>query len=115
MKDPLLLSYTFEELLYEYYDHIERNKAREELQEAEADRIEEEKAAAAEDWADAMEREEEEQRRRMAEIKAAKEKEQKEPYDPTTDPDNVEWMNKIIEEEREKRGDDFGDDVELKF
>ena len=117
MKDPLLLSYTFEELIYEYYDHIERNKAKEELQEEETDRIEEEKAKEAESWADKMEREEEEALRRAAEAKAANKEqpEPEEPYDPTTDPKNIEWMEKVIQEEKEKHGEDFGDDVELKF
>lgn len=118
LKDPLLQSYTFEELIYEYYDHIERNTAREELQEAEADRIEEEKTTAAYDWAEQMEREEEEERlRKLEEAKAAGEdtSEPEEPYDPTTDPENVEWMEKVIQEEKEKHGEDFGEDLELKF
>src|ERR1700686_1993722 len=41
LKDPLLESYTLEELVYEFYDKIERQKAGEERSTQEADKIEE--------------------------------------------------------------------------
>ena len=44
LKDPVLLSYTLHELLYEYYDRLERERAEIVKREQEADTIEESKA-----------------------------------------------------------------------
>jgi len=112
LKDPILLSYTFEELLYEYYDHYERLEAKEEEIEAQSDRIELEKDVAASDWADEMERKEEEEIQKRAAAQANK---KEPPKDPREDLDNVEWMEKLIEEEKKKRGEDFGENVDIEF
>ena len=110
LKDPLLLSYSLEELIYEYYDHVERDKAAEETQAKKTDRIEEEKAEADDDWADAMERQEEEEAIREAE-KIATEKN----IDPAQDPANIKWMEDQIKKDKELHGEDFGDDVDIEF
>lgn len=115
LKDPLLASYTLEELLYEFYEREERAAFDAELVEQETDRIEEEKESAAHAWADEEEAKEEEEYQRYLAEKAAKEKAKEEPVDPREDPENIEWMNKVIEEEKKKRGEDFGEDVELEF
>lgn len=113
LKDPLLLSYTLEELLYEYYDHIERDKYAGEIREEETDRIDRAKAQKSEDWADEMEREEEEEeeRQRLEAEKATAAK----PVDPNTDPENIKWMEEQIKKDKEKFGEDFGEDLKLEF
>src|ERR1700677_1678004 len=58
LKDPLLESYTLEELLYEFYDRLERELAAETLVEQEADRIETKKVQENLDWAEEEERKE---------------------------------------------------------
>jgi hypothetical protein len=60
LKDPVLLSYTLEELIYEFYDRIERDKAEQERLEQDDVKIEVEKEKADMDWAERMEREERE-------------------------------------------------------
>jgi DNA topoisomerase IA len=103
--------------MYEYYVKIERKKAREEEIEATGDKIEEEQWDAAEAWADEEERKElerlEEQERITASSvnESAEQTNGEEPYDPMKDPEAVEWMEKYIEEEKEKHGEDFGDDL----
>ena len=63
LKDPILDTYTVEELYYEYLDKIEREKAAEKHAEEEHDRIENDKEKAAVDWA------EQEEAKELAEIK----------------------------------------------
>lgn len=110
LKDPILLSYTLEELLYEFYDRIERTKAEEERLEQESVKIEEDKDKANEDWAEKMEREEREAEMRNSGAKSS------EPIpDPTKDPVNVAWMEKQIEESKAVYGDTFGEDIEESF
>lgn len=99
MKDPILLSYTIEELSYEYFNVIQRKKAEEERVEADSDKIEQEHQKEAEKWADEMEAEEE----------AA------ESVDPTTQPDNVKWMEEEIQRSKQEFGESFGDDLSLDF
>ncbi len=100
LKDPTLLSYTMEELLYEFYDRKERELALQESHEEDTDRIEERKIKENLDWAA-----EEEQK----ELEALKKKEIEEP-------DNELWMEeqiqKEIEEGRKLYGSDFGSDIE---
>lgn len=105
MKDPILLSYTIEELSYEYFDHIERKRAEDERIQKDTDKIESEKAQAAEAWADEMERLEE-----LEEVETS----QSQPL-PGEDPSSIEWMNKILEESKEEFGESFGEDLSIDF
>ena len=102
LKDPILLSYTVEELTYEYYNVMERKKAAEERIEKENDMIEDAKRKEAEAWADMMEAEEEQ------EVTTVKK-------DPVADPDNAEWISKMMNEGKEEFGENFGEDVSLNF
>lgn len=106
LKDPLLESYTLEELLYEFYDRMERQKAAEERVAQEADKMEEAKEKEVLDWAEQEERKEMEEMRRMAEKAAA---------DPTQDPENVKWMNEQLQKYKEVYGDSFGEDIDETF
>lgn len=107
LKDPLLLSYTLEELLYEFYDRIERDKAQEEALESEGVKIEEAKDKEAEDWAEKMEREEME-----AEMRAEAAKQQSKDSDPTKDPANVAWMEEQMRVGKAVHGETFGEDID---
>lgn len=110
LKDPLLKDYTLEELLYEFYDRIERTKAdRERLEQVDV-KIEEDKDKANEDWAEKMEREEME-----AEMRKSGTESSKPVQDPTKDPANVAWMEKQIEEAKQVYGETFGEDIEENF
>jgi hypothetical protein len=106
LKDPLLLSYTIEELLYEFFDRIERKAAEEEIIKREEDRIEEDKEKAALDWA------EEEERKELEGLKAEGVKTS---VDAASDPKNVEWMKRKLEEAKQIYGEEFGEDVKLDF
>ena len=107
LKDPLLLSYTLEELLYEFYDKIEREKAAEENVSKEGDKIEEAKEKEALDWAEEEERKEKEEELRKASAKPTQ--------DPTKDPANVAWMEEQLKKGKEAFGDDFGEDIVEEF
>jgi hypothetical protein len=111
LKDPLLLSYSLEELLYEFYDRIERTKAEEERIQRENDRIEEEKEKAALDWAEQEEKKELEAM--MAE--AAKQQSDSANQDPTKDPANIAWMEEQIRQAKEIYGESFGEDIDETF
>lgn len=106
LKDPLLESYTLEELLYEFYDKIEREKAREERSTKEADKMEEAKEKEVLDWA------EEEEKKELEEMKQNQEKKK---LDPTKDPENIKWMEEQLEKAKQVHGDTFGDDIDEKF
>jgi len=93
LKDPILDTYTVEELYYEYADKVEREKAVESKAEEEYDRIEEEKEKASIDWA------EQEEARELAEIKKKQEEET--------------WMKEQIKKEKELHGEDFGEDISI--
>jgi len=105
LKDPILLSYTLEELLYEFYDRIEREKAYKESIEQENDKIEDKKEQEALDWA------EQEERRELEELKMRGE----ESLDPTKDPDNVAWMEEEMRKAQDMYGETFGEDIEESF
>ena len=107
LKDPLLLSYTLEELLYEFYDRIEREKAQEEKTNTESDKIEEAKEKEALDWAEQEEKRELEEELRLNGSKLDK------PYngDPTKDPQNIAWMEEQLKKGKELFGDEFGEDI----
>lgn len=109
LKDPLLESYTLEELLYEFYDRVERQKAEDERLELESDKIEEAKDREAEDWAEKMEREE-----REAEMRSDAAKLESQP-DPTKDPANIAWMEEQLRVGKEVHGETFGEDIDEQF
>lgn len=119
MKHPILLSYTFEELMYEYYVKIETELHRTKSIEAEGDKIEEEKWESAEAWADEEEQKEREQLEEQNKMKASsveqstKQTESDDPYDPSKDPEAIEWMEKEMAKAKELYGDDFGEDLSL--
>lgn len=117
LKDPVLASYTLEELLYEFYDRIERQKAYEEQIEKESDTIERKKDQEASDWAD-----EEEKREKMEETASMSSNSESEmieqsveEYDPTQDPDNMRWMEEQIQKSKQMHGESFGEDIETNF
>lgn len=110
LKDPLLLSYTIEELLYEFYDRIERRAAEEERTNSESDRIEEEKEKSVLDWA------EQEEKRELEELKKKAYQEEGAPStDPTKDPANIAWMEEQLKQGKQLFGDSFGEDIEEDF
>lgn len=104
LKDPLLESYTLEELLYEFYDKMERQKADSERVIKEADKMEEVKEKEVLDWA------EEEERKELAELQKAASN-----SNPAQDPENVKWMNEQLEKYKEVYGDSFGEDIDESF
>lgn len=106
LKDPLLESYTLEELIYEFYDRMERQKAAEERVDQDADKMEEAKEKEVLDWAEQEERKEMEEMKRMAE---------KPSVDPTQDPQNVKWMNEQLNAYKAVHGDSFGEDIDETF
>lgn len=110
LKDPILLSYTLEELLYEFYDRIERQKAEEERLELEDGKIEEDKERAIHDWA------EQEEQKELDALKSQAAKSESKPItDPTKDPENVAWMEEQVQKAKEVYGENFGEDIEVNF
>jgi hypothetical protein len=110
MKDPILQTYTLEELAYEYYLVGEREAYKQEQASEEADKIEEVQQQAAMDWAD------EEEALEEAELAAKQaEEEAKQAYDPLKDPKNIEWMEAEMEKSKLIFGEDFGEDLNLDF
>ena len=106
LKDPLLESYTLEELVYEFYDKIERQKATQEQTAAEADKMEETKEQEVLDWAEEEEKKELEAMKRAATSAKA---------DPTKDADNIRWMEEQMNKAKQQFGDDFGEDIQEVF
>lgn len=104
LKDPLLESYTLEELLYEFYDKMERQKADSERVIKEADKMEDVKEKEVLDWA------EEEERKELAELQKSAAT-----VNPVQDPENVKWMDEQLSKYKEEFGEDFGDDIEETF
>jgi len=102
MKDPLLLSYTMEELLVEYFTHLEQAKAVDRYAQEEHDKIEDGKYDEALDWA------EQEEKKEMEELARRKEQEKQKKADD-------EWMAEQVAKDKEQFGDDFGDDASIKF
>jgi len=116
MKDPLLQTYTFEELLYEYHSIAEHHKAKLEKAEEETDKIEVEKEKAGLDWADQMEAEEAaEEAARVAKAAVAVPTPAVQPPNPAEDPENIKWMEEQIQREKEIHGESFGEDLGLDF
>ena len=110
LKDPILQTYSLEELLYEFYDRVERNTAEEERLEHEDDKIEEDKERATIDWA------EQEERKELEALKAQASKQEEQPaLDPLKDPDNIKWMQDQIELAKAVHGESFGEDIKDDF
>jgi hypothetical protein len=107
LKDPLLESYTLEELLYEFYDKTERYKAAEERSTKDTDKMEEAKEQEALDWAEQEEKKELDEMKRAADSAAKS--------DPAKDPANIKWMQEQIAQAKKQFGEDFGEDVETSF
>lgn len=102
LKDPILATYTFEELAYEFFDHKERDTFAQEEQEEEGDKIEEAKYDDAMKWADEEE----------AKEKALKAQIPTTPQDvangvPTVTSEDQEWMDRQIAKEQEQLGADI--------
>jgi hypothetical protein len=112
LKDPLLLSYSLEELLYEFYDRIERSKSESERLEQDDVKMEEDKERAALDWA-----EQEEKRELEAAMKkeAAEESTKSQNVDQTKDPENIAWMEEQLKQAKQVYGDSFGEDINENF
>lgn len=136
LKDPILLSYTLEELILEYNLVIQREAAQKERLDEQDDKIDKEKWEEAESWADEMEREEEEREAKLAKgekvdepIDTSNQKREaaiqqatsgitpqtQTTYNPLDDPKNIEWMEGQMKLEKEKYGEGFGDDLNLDF
>lgn len=109
LKDPILLSYTLEELLYEFYDRIERQAAEEDRIELETDTIEMAKEKADLDWA------EREEQKELEALKAKAAKQESVKPDPTKDPANIKWMEEQMAAAKKIHGDTFGEDIDLNF
>jgi hypothetical protein len=103
------LSYTLEELLYEFYDRIERRQAAEDQLEWETDKIESNKEKADLDWA------EREEKKELEAMKAKAEAKKVEQPDPTKDPANIKWMEEQIAAAKKVHGETFGEDIEDNF
>ena len=108
LKDPILQSYTLEDLIYEFYLFKEHKIHQKELDNDAADKIEEEKLKLDEAWADMMEAEDSEDNEKAP----PKEK----PYDPLADPKNIEWMEQQLEEAKLFFDDEtIGEDIVMTF
>jgi len=116
LKDPLLESYTLADLLYEFYDRVERRAAEEErLKEEELD-SEVAKDQANLDWAEQMEAAELKEKQERDKLKAKAASEEAAPKeDPTKNPENVKWMEEQLRIAKEQFGESFGEDLELDF
>lgn len=108
--DPLLQSYTLEQLLYEFYDRVERNAAEEERITNTDKMQEEQKEKINLDWADEMEQKDLAQTKAQAAALEAKKFE-----DPTKDPENVKWMEEQMKIHKEQFGETFGENIEENF
>lgn len=127
IKDPVLQSYTFEELLYEFYDHKEREAARNESTKANDDKIEEDRLQESLDWAEQEELRELEEFKRQQAAKAEDKTDEEAKFneDGVYKPNEEEqkWMEEQMKKQAEEQlkkgkqiyGDDFGEDIEGSF
>jgi len=106
LKDPILQSYTLEELLYEYYDKIERSKVAEENKIIEEENQETECLQDNLDWA------EQEEMKELANNNNIKQKLNETITKTKTD---EEWMRERIIEEEKAQDSSFGEDINLDF
>lgn len=87
--------------MYEFYDKISRKVAEDERAEQETDKIEDKKTDETLKWI-------EEEERKEQELNASKSKDAQEESSAEED----KWM---LEQLKKQHGDDFGEDVDLKF
>jgi hypothetical protein len=99
------MTYTLEELLYEFHDKIEREKADIETTERDNDKIEKAKEQESLDWAA------QEEKRDMEELARLELDGLPSVEDPTKDSNNVRWMEEQIRAQKELLGEDFGEDI----
>lgn len=104
------MSYSTEELLYEYYDHIERDKVEQYKLEEESDKIEDDKLQQALDWAEQEEKKDLERLQKEGQNKPKEDVE-----DPMLNPENQKWVEEQLEKAKDQYGDEFGEDVNLDF
>ena len=116
LKDPLLETYTVEELLYEFYDRYFRELAAENQVNEVTDTIEAKRVQENLDWA------EQEEKRELEAMRAQQTtapKPAEEPASPLDDPANKAWMEKVMQQElelaKQALGSDFGDDINEDF
>ena len=109
LKDPILETYTLEELMYEFWDRIERAEASKERVEEETDKIELDKEQSDLDWA------EQEEKKELETLKSKAAHQEVERTDPTKDPANVKWMEEQLAAAKIIHGDDFGEDIDDNF
>jgi hypothetical protein len=107
--DPLLQTYTLEQLLYEFYDRVERRLAEEERIKDLEDFVEEAKDQENLDWAEKMEQED------LAKMKAQAAAIPEKAKDPTKDPENIKWMEEQMRLAKQQLGETFGEDIEENF
>ena len=94
-----MLEYTLEELIYEYYDKMEREAYIDSLRAKAATDEETKPMEDAMKWAD------EEERKETGEVTTT----------PEPSPKDIEWMKKKLEEEKALYGEDFGEDLSVAF
>ena len=113
LKDPLLQQYTLEELYYEFKDRTEREKARLEQAEEQADKIEEAKQEETDAWIAAEEAKQEETDAWIA-AEEAKESNSNPPNWKPTEGDQK-WMEEELERAKIEHGESFGEDIDEDF
>jgi hypothetical protein len=107
LKDPILQTYTLEELLYEYFNHIEREEYAKEIQEEAEETKDQTKYDDAAKWAEEEEKREQEQEQEKQTVKEAQEG--------NLTQDDVRWMEEQLAKEKEVRGDSFGENISEEF
>jgi len=105
-KDPLLETYSLEELLYEYFYFIEEKQWQIEKEQLEGDKIEEDKRKDGLKWAEEMEK--------MEQLENDKIQQNKIENTNITDKDK-QWMEEYIKKNKEQQGETFGEDIEEVF
>ena len=102
LKDPLLDSYTIYELMYEYFDKIERKNATHKAIEQENDKIEDSKLDETLSW---IEQEEKKEAEKMAAQQAKEVVEEQ-----SLKVEDEKWM---LQQLKGQYGDEFGEDINL--
>jgi hypothetical protein len=120
LKDPLLQEYSLEELLYEFFDRIEREQAIKELIESRDKQEEEQKEKEVLDWIEQEEKKELEREAQQSTSDQSEKNNQQEdkqntlsPEDPRLNPDNIRWMEEQLAAAKQLYGDSFGEDFEF--
>lgn len=107
LKDPLLQTYSIEELLYEFFDRAEREKAAAESTEQQNDKIEQAKEQEALDWA------EQEEKRELEELAKQEGGVKLSPPSQEEIAANKKWMAEQLAEQKKLLGEDFGENVDF--